>query len=1375
MSNLIALKDNNNDIGLGTSLINLGTISSTSILPFKKNDDTILLDFNTIDNSIHLGTISSGTWQGNSIDTIYGGTGLVNIGNAEQVLAVKNNTGDLEWINLSSNESAESSTNISTSSTDLIGIGSMNHKVTINASKLNINIGSNTPGNNNILQYNNNKIDWQNNSVTSIEDLFTLINLFHPAYIMLLKSVDVKVNSVSQTLVPAFDIGITNYSINIGSNYTVSILPTLFSSSVTTKINDLVINIPNTSTNNLEYHATPNIFTITNNYGNLLKTYTLNISRSILNDADLKDITMTTNPNITFNSFSSSTTSYNIDVLSNLTSFIITTQIHNTASYISISNTQNNNNDTSLNINSTTGNVDASNDLESIIINKTITPIYIFIKAEDTSINKEYIFNVSRPPRSTNDIEKIEVLDNNNNLIDSAIITFATVTTIETANSDDIFKFKITKNHQQQVININKILDDNSSQLVQELDSLDEIVTSININNKSQSDVTSGGSEGASQTYSLVITPPDTSLSKNTINVIIKRIPSTYTDLSFIGVDSSNETDNTISSFSLSGNFFINSNIFNISSDSITIYIKQNADVYGQSVKIGLDSNYSTSTPIDLNKDETKSKTVTDLSTGTNIIVIEVIAQDNTASKIYKFTNINVLQTGNYLQSIKTRKIPGDQTEIQQPVNNFNINGGDINIFTLDYSEIRIHDELEIICSLSTDTNTNSNLASKIEFSIYPINSVVFTPNEFTSSTNNNIPESVSTTLTDLGVEGIGLTSYIVTITVTSQSGQTRDYKLEVEQKNTVSGLEYILIEDTANDFTNNAQSNSNNFTLSKSTYASSVNIKVNAYSLPVTLKYSTDANYGNDTEFNNLTSVPVNLNYGSNNLYIYSIAEAGNIPTSGQITANTDNTLFRSAYSREIQRYNNNGIFTVNFVNGTLSGNSLTVNEDLIKLKIIPESSASQIYTYYETSTTNTTSNLQFDFSNPNFFKKLDNTTVHKVENVVSGVSASSTNSVTQFEDIKIDDSITSNNTTYYLKMYSRSEANKFLNNNDYDNSTYETSTYTVNKIIPKYRYLVVHYNLFGSTLNYVSWLGGGRFYGFGWSGGPNYDSSLTYSAITASKHNVVVSGTGNWRWNVMRLNDDYINIEYDDRNGTYSNTVNNINDPRFFTADYDGINQEDAALKTALYLHEDKFFDASYYGVQHNTTGKWNGGGNYNGGECRGNSYSSGTFGTITPNISHRGGYGTGNRAHSVILTRADGVKKRFSYFRWQGGPSGNGYAGLTLPKGTFEALRTNVPTGNNAKKHYNWNNGITDSRYFDYHADKPEDRKYLNFAGLDWEIFLSNANPYTNTVYESVSGPGQSFDVTQHKYGSSLSGYTQHFYGVSPSGFVFQYDTP
>ena len=63
MSNLIALKDNNNDIGLGTSFISLGTNIGTSVLPFKKNDETILIDFNATNNSINLPTIESGTWQ----------------------------------------------------------------------------------------------------------------------------------------------------------------------------------------------------------------------------------------------------------------------------------------------------------------------------------------------------------------------------------------------------------------------------------------------------------------------------------------------------------------------------------------------------------------------------------------------------------------------------------------------------------------------------------------------------------------------------------------------------------------------------------------------------------------------------------------------------------------------------------------------------------------------------------------------------------------------------------------------------------------------------------------------------------------------------------------------------------------------------------------------------------------------------------------------------------------------------------------------------------------------------------------------------------------------------------------------------------------
>ena len=42
MSNLIALKDANNDIGLGTSYIGLGTNSGASVLPFKKNDLSLI-------------------------------------------------------------------------------------------------------------------------------------------------------------------------------------------------------------------------------------------------------------------------------------------------------------------------------------------------------------------------------------------------------------------------------------------------------------------------------------------------------------------------------------------------------------------------------------------------------------------------------------------------------------------------------------------------------------------------------------------------------------------------------------------------------------------------------------------------------------------------------------------------------------------------------------------------------------------------------------------------------------------------------------------------------------------------------------------------------------------------------------------------------------------------------------------------------------------------------------------------------------------------------------------------------------------------------------------------------------------------------------
>ena len=913
MSNLIALKDANNDIGLGTSYIGLGTNSGTSILPFKKNDGTILMNFNATDNSIHLSTINSGTWQGNAIGTSYGGTGLSGIGSAGQVLSVKSNPNEgLEWTTISSSGgNAASVTNIATSVNSAIGIGSRNQNVTINTSLLNINIGNTTPGIGQILKYNGSSLQWVNNPSTSLNNLFNVINIFHPGYILLLESLDVKVNSVSQILVPTFDVNTYNYTVDIGSNYTVNILPTLFSSIPITKINSSTINIPNTNTNNLLNHTSPNTFSITNSHNTSSRTYTLNITRTILHDADLKAITISTNPTITFNSFSSSTTSYNIDVLSNLTSFIITTQVHNTASYISISNIQNNNNGTNgtnLNINSTTGNVDASGNLESIIPNKTITPIYIFIKAEDTSIDKEYIFNVSRPPRSTNDIEKIELLDDNDNLIVSAITPFATETNLETANSDDIFKFRITKKHHKQVVNINKILDDNSSQLVETLDSF-EIVTSININNKSQSDVTSGGSDGASQTYRLVITPPDNSLSKKNINVNIKRPSSNDASLSFIGVDSNATNDNTISTFSGSNNSFTNSTEININDNSVDIHFKAPTGIFGQSVKVGLNDNYNNA--IELKNNTIYNDTVTGLLNGDNTINIHVTSQDTNVFTVYTFTKIHVLQSGNLLKSIETREV---STEKYETVNSFSSSGG---TFTLEHGSI--NDTLEIQCTRETASNQ-----AEVSFAIDNPRSLDPVPTS--SVINANIRHRFS----DLSgsTKLIEKTTYTVKITVTSETGVDKTYSLTVVQKNTISTLSELSITDHAN-----ISSTKTSASLSLGTTTqSNLYITPTASSTPVTIKYSTNNSYGDDTTMTSENKTTLSLSTGINNIYIYVVPEVGTVPASGTIpngdidTGDTDNSTitYISIYYRTITKESNPWTETFDLTGSDIPSNNI-------------------------------------------------------------------------------------------------------------------------------------------------------------------------------------------------------------------------------------------------------------------------------------------------------------------------------------------------------------------------------------------------------------------------------------------------------------------
>ena len=281
MSNLIALKDNNNDIGLGTSFISLGTNIGTSVLPFKKNDETILIDFNATNNSINLPTIESGTWQGNIISTAYGGTGLSSIGSVGQVLTVKNNETELEWTTISSSGgSIQNATNIATNVTSDVTIGNISKDLIINTSLLNINLGSTIPTNNQVLKYNNGNLSWQNMSTPNTSNLFSIMDLFHPAYILLLKSLEIKLDDVTTALDPVFNTNITNYTLsNINPNSKVKISYLLFSNKATTQIN-----YPNSTSfdsNTEEYTLTDtsNTFNIINSSGNISKTYTIVITR----------------------------------------------------------------------------------------------------------------------------------------------------------------------------------------------------------------------------------------------------------------------------------------------------------------------------------------------------------------------------------------------------------------------------------------------------------------------------------------------------------------------------------------------------------------------------------------------------------------------------------------------------------------------------------------------------------------------------------------------------------------------------------------------------------------------------------------------------------------------------------------------------------------------------------------------------------------------------------------------------------------------------------------------------------------------------------------------------------------------------------------
>tara|TARA_B100001175_G_scaffold155538_1_gene131809 strand:+ start:2299 stop:4293 length:1995 start_codon:yes stop_codon:yes gene_type:complete len=431
MSNLIAIKNSNNEIGLGTTHIGLDTIGS-SVLPFiVKENDSILMNFNTSNNSINLGTISSGIWQGTKIEKEYGGLGNIAIGSANQILAVNSTQTNYEWVNQTD---ISTLTNIATNVSSAVGIGTVSQNLIINTSKLNINIGSTNPQEGQVLKYSNNNLTWADSNLNSIDKLWTLMKTLHPAYVLFLKSIQVlDSNSVSAgTLIPTFNPTTTNYSICVGNNITVAILPSVFSfpsgtPNTTTQINNSAV------ANEYVLSNTNTTYTILNSYTEnsqtYNKTYILNIMRDTSTNNDLQGLIVTeevpTSANVTLNETIGASTVYTIDVDEDVKNIKMVASVSSTATALGIGLNSDGTSLKAINI-STNGNSaigigtgyvgigttlrhSSSNIVDTNIDSGRISNVYMKITAEDSSCEKIYKFEISNPSRSNAELEQIIV------------------------------------------------------------------------------------------------------------------------------------------------------------------------------------------------------------------------------------------------------------------------------------------------------------------------------------------------------------------------------------------------------------------------------------------------------------------------------------------------------------------------------------------------------------------------------------------------------------------------------------------------------------------------------------------------------------------------------------------------------------------------------------------------------------------------------------------------------------------------------------------------------------------------------------------------------------------------------------------------------
>ena len=283
MSNLLTVQDNNNELGIGSSFISLGTNND---LQFTYDNNT-LLQFNTSNNTLNVGTVKQSTWQGTAIGTSYGGTGLTTLGTANQVLAV-NSSNSLEWKTSTGGNNTDYTTNtdISTQAQTTVTIGNINQPFNINSSSnLILNLLNSTPTNNQILGYSSDSVKFidetsSTSSIGTTDHLWMLMNYFYPGYQSLLMEFNVKTTSNGVNL-------LTNFS-SFTYNYSLTVLNTNNNSTLNTNIylepkvfHNSSITISQDSGSYSSFNINSNVYTLnTNNPGLNTTTFSIKVGEN---------------------------------------------------------------------------------------------------------------------------------------------------------------------------------------------------------------------------------------------------------------------------------------------------------------------------------------------------------------------------------------------------------------------------------------------------------------------------------------------------------------------------------------------------------------------------------------------------------------------------------------------------------------------------------------------------------------------------------------------------------------------------------------------------------------------------------------------------------------------------------------------------------------------------------------------------------------------------------------------------------------------------------------------------------------------------------------------------------------------------------------